>query len=97
MSFSFQINISVKISAGLLQNLRGNLDEKFGSDQSSGLIEMFQGSIWMRWSLDKLRALWCSTSFSRQITRLSAGEVLAIIYPSTRSNCLRPQHAAHNV
>ena len=28
MSFSFQINISVKISAGLLQNLRGNLDEK---------------------------------------------------------------------
>ena len=41
MSFSFQINISVKISAGLLQNLRGNLDEKFGSDQSSGLIEMF--------------------------------------------------------
>ena len=94
---SFQINISVKISAGLLQNLRGNLDEKFGSDQSSGLIEMFQGSIWMRWGLDKLPALSCSRSFSRQIARLSAGKVLALIYPSTRSNCLRPQHAAHNV
>ena len=52
MSFSFQINISVKISAGLLQNLRGNLDEKFVSDQSSGLKEMFQR--WMRWSVDKI-------------------------------------------
>ena len=27
LSFSFQINISVKISAGLLRNLCGNLDE----------------------------------------------------------------------
>ena len=32
LSFSFQINTSVKISAGLLRNLSGNLDEKFVSD-----------------------------------------------------------------
>ena len=36
LSFSFQINISVKISVGLLRNLCGNLVEKFASDQSGG-------------------------------------------------------------
>ena len=39
LSFSFQINISVNISAGLLRNLCGNLDEKFVSDQSSGRVK----------------------------------------------------------
>ena len=38
--------ISVKISAGLLPNLYGNLDEKLVSDQSSGLKEMSQGWMW---------------------------------------------------
>ena len=52
LSFSFQINVSVKISAGLLQNLCRNLDEKLVSDQSSGLKEMFQ--CWMRSIVDKI-------------------------------------------
>ena len=39
LSFSFQINISVKIRAGLLRSLRGNLDERFVSDQLSSLDE----------------------------------------------------------
>ena len=34
LSFSFQINISVKFRARLLRNLCGNLVEKFFSDQS---------------------------------------------------------------
>ena len=34
LSFSFQINISVKFRARLLRNLCGNLVEKFVSDQS---------------------------------------------------------------
>ena len=54
LSFSFQINISVTSSVGLLRNLCGNLAEKFVSDQSSGLKEMFQR--WMRWSLDEIFA-----------------------------------------
>ena len=52
LSFSFQINISVKIRAGLLQNLCGNLDQRFVSDQSSGLKENFQR--WRKWSLDEI-------------------------------------------
>ena len=51
LSFSFQINVSVKISAGLLRNLCRNLDEKLVSDQSIGLKEMFQ--CWMRSIVDK--------------------------------------------
>ena len=39
LCFSFQTNISVKISVGLLPNLCGNLVEKFVSDQSSGSNE----------------------------------------------------------
>ena len=39
-SFSFQLNISVKIKVGLLRNLCGNLHEKFARDQLSGLKEM---------------------------------------------------------
>ena len=54
LSFSFQIIYSVKSRAGLLRNLCGNLAEKFVSDQSSGLKEMFQR--WMRWSLDEIFA-----------------------------------------
>ena len=50
----FQINISFKISVALLRNLCGNLHEKFVSDKSSGLKEMFQGCIWMRRCLDKI-------------------------------------------
>ena len=47
LSFSFQINISVRISFGLLRTeLGGNLDETFVSGQSSGLKEIFQR--WMR-------------------------------------------------
>ena len=52
LSFSFQINISVKIRAELLQNLCENLDQRFVSDQSSGLKENFQR--WMKWSLDEI-------------------------------------------
>ena len=51
-SFSFQIIVSVKISAGLLQNLCRNLDEKLVSDQSIGLKEMFQ--CWIRSIVDKI-------------------------------------------
>ena len=48
MSFSFQINISVKFRVRLLRNLCGNLIEKFVSDQSVEWIkEMFWR--WMRW------------------------------------------------
>jgi len=39
LSFSFQINISVKFRARLLRNLCGNLVEKFVSDQSVEWIE----------------------------------------------------------
>ena len=39
LSFSFQINISVKVSVGLLRKLCGNLVEKFVSDRSSGSNE----------------------------------------------------------
>ena len=52
LSFSFQINILVKISIGLLQNLCGSLNEKFLSDQSSSLKEMLRR--WMKWSLDEI-------------------------------------------
>ena len=47
LSLSFQINISVKISVGLLRNLSGNLQEKFVGDQLSGLKGMLRR--WMRW------------------------------------------------
>ena len=40
-SFSFQSNISFKVSVGLLRNLRGNLDEKFVRDQSSGFRDAY--------------------------------------------------------
>ena len=62
-SFSFQIIVSVKISAGLLQNLCRNLDEKLVSDQSIGLKEMFQ--CWMRSIVDKISVSLCSRSFLR--------------------------------
>ena len=43
LSFSFQINISVKSSVGLLRNLCGNLVERYVSDQSSGLKRCSSG------------------------------------------------------
>ena len=61
LSFSFQINISVKITVwGCCDTfVCGNLDEKFVSDQSSGLKEMFRR--WMRWVQTKFPALLCSS------------------------------------
>ena len=60
----------------------GNLDEKFVSDQSSGLKEMFRR--WMRWSLDEISGslvkLLCCRSFSRHCSAsLSAVKVWDII------------------
>ena len=52
LPFSFQINILVKISIGLLENLCGSVNEKFLSDQSSSLKEMLRW--WMKWSLDEI-------------------------------------------
>ena len=41
--FAFQVNISVKIRAGLLRSLCGYLNERFVSDQLSSLEKMFRG------------------------------------------------------
>ena len=74
LSFSFQINISVTSSVGLLRNLCGNLAEKFVSDQSSGLKEMFQR--WMKWSLDEISNSLVQQVISRHCSaRLSAVKV----------------------
>ena len=84
LSFSFQINISVKITVwGCCDTfVCGNLDEKFVSDQSSGLKEMFRR--WMRWGLDEISGslvqLLCCRSFSRHCSAsLSAVKVWDII------------------
>ena len=79
LSFSFQINISVKIRTRLLKNLCGTLVEKFVSDQSSGLKEIFRR--WMKWrKWMNFPALSCSRSFSRQFSaRLSAVKVWYVI------------------
>ena len=78
LSLSFQINISVKISVGLLRNLSGNLQEKFVRDQLSGLKGMLRR--WMRWILTKFPALSCSRPLSRHCsTRLSAVKVWNIV------------------
>ena len=78
LSFSFQINISVTSSVGLLRNLCGNLVEKFVSDQSSGLKEMLQ--LWMRWSLDEISGSLVQQVISRHCSaRLSAVKVWNII------------------
>ena len=80
LSFSFQINISVKFRARLLRNLCGNLVERFVSDQ---LVEWIERDVpgWMRcrkWM--KFPALSWSRSFSRQCSaRLSAMKVWYII------------------
>ena len=77
LSFSFQINISVTSSVGLLRNLCGNLAEKFVSDQSSGLKEMFQR--WMKWSLDEISNSLVQQVISRHCSaRLSAVKVWII-------------------
>ena len=84
LHYLFQINISVKITVwGCCDTfVCGNLDEKFVSDQSSGLKEMFRR--WMRWGLDEISGslvqLLCCRSFSRHCSAsLSAVKVWDII------------------
>ena len=80
------MKILVKISAGLLQNLWENLDEKFVSDQSSEWVvwKRYSSDGWelMRWSLDEIPALSVQQVIfppHKWSTRLSAVKVWDII------------------
>ena len=98
--FTFvQINISFKISVALLRNLCGNLNEKFVSDQSSGLKEMSQGCIWMRCCLDKILSFLVQQVTFPPLQRASLSrEGLGYNWKqSMRSNRSRLQQVADNV
>ena len=99
MSFSFQINISVKIIVGLLRNLYRNLNEKFVSDQSSGLKEMFQECMGMRWSIDEIFGSLVQQVIFPPLQRASLSrEDLGYNWKqSVQSNRSRLQQAADNV
>ena len=61
-----------------MRNLCGNLAEKFVSDQTSVLKEMFQR--WIRWSLDEISAsLVQQVIFPHYSARLSAVKAWNII------------------